>query len=89
MALVHFPPFWVSVSSLGFWGFALLLYLHNGLNCEQMRAWGAVAVGPMFALTLRRNSRRDQVELNARDTFTCTINIQFRAFSYDAAAENL
>ena len=43
----------------------------------------------MFALTLRRNSKRDQVELNARYTFTCTINIQFRAFSYDAAAENL
>ena len=26
----------------------------------------------MFALTLRRNSKRDQVELNARDTFACT-----------------
>ena len=43
----------------------------------------------MFALTLRRNSKRDQVELNARDIFACTISIQFRAFSYDAVAENL
>ena len=43
----------------------------------------------MFALTLRRNAKRDQVELNARDIFACTISIQFRAFSYDAVAENL
>jgi len=43
----------------------------------------------MFALTLRRNSKRDQVELNARYTFTCTMNIQFRACSYDTVAENL
>ena len=43
----------------------------------------------MFALTLRRNSRRDQVELNARGSVICTINIQLRARSYDGGAANL
>ena len=43
----------------------------------------------MFALILRSNSKRDQVELKARCTFICTINIQLRARSYDGVAANL
>jgi|Dee2metaT_4_FD_contig_41_2272100_length_594_multi_4_in_0_out_0_1 hypothetical protein len=46
-------------------------------------------VEAMFSLTLSHNPKRDQVELNARNIFSCAVDTRFCALSYDVVAVNL